>query len=318
MLAQVGVGTTSPDQNTVLDVNSATKGMLIPRMNTTARETLRSNSPAQGTMVYDTDLNVMFVFYSGEWYATNPWKSEFRDDGNNNNADMTTMTAAGIKHGNVGIGTASPAEKLEVNGKVKATEFIGNGTTPLGGIIMWSGTTAPAGWALCNGATVNGYKTPDLRGRFIVGYTPVPIINDTYNQPGNLSTKGTTTGLSGGTPRVYLTKSQMPRHNHGLSNHGGHSHGYRDRYLIESGNINSLPTGTGAELHNSSSQTGNEGLDGGNTTFYYVNRTTSSGGSHGHTVYHTGGSGSANTDGSGTAVENRPPYYSLAYIMRVN
>jgi microcystin-dependent protein len=43
------------------------------------------------------------------------------------------------------------------------------GLTPVGGIIMWSGSIAaiPTGWALCNGS--NG--TPDLRNRFIVGAT---------------------------------------------------------------------------------------------------------------------------------------------------
>ena len=36
---------------------------------------------------------------------------------------------------------------------------------PKGAIVMWSGTTPPAGWAICNGT--NG--TPNLSGRFIVG-----------------------------------------------------------------------------------------------------------------------------------------------------
>jgi len=35
---------------------------------------------------------------------------------------------------------------------------------PSGVIVMWSGTTPPDGWALCNGSS----GTPDLRGRFIV------------------------------------------------------------------------------------------------------------------------------------------------------
>ena len=45
--------------------------------------------------------------------------------------------------------------------------LIGNGTIPVGGIIMWSGTIAsiPTGWALCNGS--NG--TPDLRNTFVIG-----------------------------------------------------------------------------------------------------------------------------------------------------
>lgn len=50
---------------------------------------------------------------------------------------------------------------------VQATTFIGAGTIPVGGIIMWSGSVAsiPTGWALCNGANA----TPDLRDRFVVG-----------------------------------------------------------------------------------------------------------------------------------------------------
>ena len=48
-----------------------------------------------------------------------------------------------------------------------ATTFVGNGTIPVNGIIMWSGTISaiPSGWALCDGN--NG--TPDLRNRFVIG-----------------------------------------------------------------------------------------------------------------------------------------------------
>ena len=45
--------------------------------------------------------------------------------------------------------------------------LIGNGTIPVGGIIMWSGSIAsiPTGWALCNGSN----STPDLRNTFVIG-----------------------------------------------------------------------------------------------------------------------------------------------------
>lgn len=45
--------------------------------------------------------------------------------------------------------------------------LIGNGTIPIGGIIMWSGTIAniPTGWALCDGTN----STPNLTDKFIVG-----------------------------------------------------------------------------------------------------------------------------------------------------
>lgn len=54
----------------------------------------------------------------------------------------------------------------------KLTEATNNNkayTVPKGGIIMWSGhpTTIPSGWALCDGRP----GTPDLSGRFVVGYS---------------------------------------------------------------------------------------------------------------------------------------------------
>lgn len=69
--------------------------------------------------------------------------------------------------GNVGIGTQYPEKKLDVNGKVKALGFEGDGVVPKGVIVMWSGEVdeIPEGWALCDGNS----GTPDLRSRFIVG-----------------------------------------------------------------------------------------------------------------------------------------------------
>ena len=43
-------------------------------------------------------------------------------------------------------------DDLAVAGAVSATSFSGYGTVPIGGIIMWSGTTAPSGWAICDGS----------------------------------------------------------------------------------------------------------------------------------------------------------------------
>ena len=53
-------------------------------------------------------------------------------------------------------------------GEIGATGGAGS-SVPSGGIILWSGAAnaIPTGWYLCNGS--NG--TPDLRGRFVVGYS---------------------------------------------------------------------------------------------------------------------------------------------------
>ena len=59
-----------------------------------------------------------------------------------------------------------------ITGAKLSNDMVG-GITPVGGIILWSGSTAtiPSGWALCDGQ--NG--TPDLRNKFIVG------AGDTYS-----------------------------------------------------------------------------------------------------------------------------------------
>lgn len=66
---------------------------------------------------------------------------------------------------------------------------------PSGLICMWSGTTIPTGWLLCDGT--NG--TPDLRDRFIVG-----------------SGSGYNIGDTGGSDSVTLTVNQIPAHSHNI------------------------------------------------------------------------------------------------------
>lgn len=63
--AQVGVNTNTPDPSAMLDVFSANKGILFPRM-TTAQK-LAIASPADGLMVYDTDVHAHYIHIDGEW-----------------------------------------------------------------------------------------------------------------------------------------------------------------------------------------------------------------------------------------------------------
>ncbi|MDC0007366.1 fibrobacter succinogenes major paralogous domain-containing protein, partial [Winogradskyella sp.] len=61
--AQVGVGTTTPDNSAALDITSTTKGLLIPRMTADQRDAI--SSPATGLMIYQTDGTAGFYFYDG-------------------------------------------------------------------------------------------------------------------------------------------------------------------------------------------------------------------------------------------------------------
>ena len=51
--AQVGINTTTPDISSILDIESSDKGLLIPRLTTTERNTIVS--PANGLLIYNTD-----------------------------------------------------------------------------------------------------------------------------------------------------------------------------------------------------------------------------------------------------------------------
>ncbi len=62
VFAQVGIGTITPHASSVLDVSSTTQGMLTPRMTTVQRAAIAS--PADGLMVYDTDLKAFHYYNS--------------------------------------------------------------------------------------------------------------------------------------------------------------------------------------------------------------------------------------------------------------
>jgi len=65
--AQVGVGTTTPDASSALDITSTTKGLLIPRITENQRDAI--SSPATGLMIYQTDGTVGFYYYNGSSWA---------------------------------------------------------------------------------------------------------------------------------------------------------------------------------------------------------------------------------------------------------
>lgn len=134
---------------------------------------------------------------------------------------------------------------------------------PKGLICMWSGSTVPNGWLLCNGQ--NG--TPDLRNRFIVGSGSTYAIGNT-----------------GGSDKVTLTTEQLPSHTHSCSNTTIEWSGTVRNNNSVLGDFIPCPTDSGPS----------------NEVTYDI-------GSHSHTIGNTG---------SGSAHENRPPYYALAFIMK--
>ena len=63
--SQVGIGTTTPDPSSILEIESSTLGMLTPRMTTAQRNAI--TNPANGLLVYDTDFGLFYFYDSTSW-----------------------------------------------------------------------------------------------------------------------------------------------------------------------------------------------------------------------------------------------------------
>lgn len=129
-VAQVGIGTTSPDASSMLDIQSTTKGILIPRMLTAQRTAIAS--PVTGLLVFDTDTQ-SFWFYNGSWaeLATGSPNTIVDADGDTKieveqsaDEDNIRLTTAGTERmtldntGNVRIGDGTNNTYIESDGSL--------------------------------------------------------------------------------------------------------------------------------------------------------------------------------------------------------
>jgi len=92
--AQVGIGTATPNANSLLDVEAIDKGFLPPRLTTTERNTLGTqllitpDVKEKGMLVFDTSLTGYYYWDGAIWVAL----------ASNNYVDLTSMqTVGGMK-----------------------------------------------------------------------------------------------------------------------------------------------------------------------------------------------------------------------------
>jgi microcystin-dependent protein len=194
--------------------------------------------------------------------------------------------------------------KVNIDTNIVTIAGIENAYVPSGVILMWSGSilTIPYSWALCDGN--NG--TPDLRDKFVIS------VGLTYN-----------VASTGGSSTTTLAVANLPSHNHNANtnNTGSHTHNISGNSGSGGNHSHSLTIITGSGGDNDSTnyvQTLGTAADvisysmgsSGNHTHSAGNYSASSAGSHSHSV-------TVGYTGSGNAFSIMPPYYSLAYIMKL-
>lgn len=75
IIAQVGIGISTPNNNSQLDITSSTKGFLPPRLTTAERITLETSLTTSalpedaGMLVFDTDLTSYYYWDGAAWVA---------------------------------------------------------------------------------------------------------------------------------------------------------------------------------------------------------------------------------------------------------
>src|SRR4030095_16325743 len=68
---RAGIGTTTPNASSALEIKSTTQGLLISRMTRVQRDAIAS--PATGLMIYQTNSTPGFYYYTGSaWTAVTP------------------------------------------------------------------------------------------------------------------------------------------------------------------------------------------------------------------------------------------------------
>jgi hypothetical protein len=148
----VGIGTTVPNVDALLDISSTSKGVLFPRMTTVQRISIPT--PPNGLMVFDTDRNELYQYIS----STFSWKALISDS--YWRRQSLTRNRIGNSNDSVGIGILSPTEWLDVDGNIRSrNDLLADGRLIATGTVTGSGLITPGGLTVSANGLVGGNFT---------------------------------------------------------------------------------------------------------------------------------------------------------------
>ena len=230
---QVGIGTTDPNQASLLDLNSPDKGLLIPRVALiSTTDALPLSAHVQGMLVYNTvftpasatSVSPGFYYNDGtNWIkAGDASAGDQTDDAWINNAvedyvhlntlsDGTTVRPEGAEmvvtdNGKVGIGTNTPTESIHVVANDADLDMFSHSTNDLTVFHMHSagGTMlSPAAVSTRNTSNIFSLESKAYDGSEYIKVASItmsidgsPSITGRMDMPGKISFFTTTDGTS--------------------------------------------------------------------------------------------------------------------------
>ena len=244
----------------------------------------------KGAQAYISDSAPSSGITAGDlwWDSDSGDFSIYFDDGSGSPSAQWVEVGSTGPTGSTGAqGATGPTGAQGATGPTGAQGAAGSTGIPSGVILLWSGASnnIPSGWVLCNGSN----STPDLRDRFVVG-----------------AASGYAVGAQGGATSVTLSTSQLPSHTHGDGTLSAANQSLTGDITKISECYNVAGAATGVFTKKG---TGTSPVTGSSSTSPTAGVDFDA--SHSHDV-----TGSTGSTGSGSSVENRPPYYALCYIMK--
>lgn len=200
----VGIGTTTPDPTSSLEIVSSAKGILIPRM--TAAQRLAIATPANSLLVYDTD-SMCYFFYrqpSASWISLCSISG-----GGTGGVGPTGPAGAAGSAGPTGptgdIGSTGSAGNTGATGDPGPTGITGaTGATGANGADGATGATGTAGAAGITGATGNTGAAGSMGA---TGPTGIIQKYHLYGTAGRLAVNSTTATLQPGLTQTFTLAS---------------------------------------------------------------------------------------------------------------
>lgn len=201
--AQVGIGTVLPEG--ALDVSSTNEGLLIPRVALSATNVATVLSPTVSELVYNTFTSALgpnqvapgFYYWNGTIWVpiTTGNLAAWSLTGNTgtvattnfigttdavdfvtrtNNTEKVRVTSAG----NLGVGTPSPAAKLDVAAGVSTVNSVVNATGSINDFLQYNVQNTSTGVR-----AQSGYSATADNGSATTGFAWIGINNSTFNFP---------------------------------------------------------------------------------------------------------------------------------------